>query len=71
MTGYYDAVLGLIPVLFAGVTGALLLTGVALVFSIAAGATVAGSLIAHAMFVRTPTDAPAVSVPSTGPVNAD
>ncbi len=71
MTGYYDAVLGLIPVLFAGVTGALLLAGVALVFSIATGATVAGLLIGHAMFVRTPTDAPTPSAPSTGPVNAD
>lgn len=71
MTDYYDAVLGLIPVLFAGITGALLLAGVALVFSISVGALAAGALIGHAMFVRAPTDAPETTAPATGPVNAD
>jgi hypothetical protein len=71
MTGYYDAVLGLIPILFAGITGVLLLAGLALVVSIAIGALAAGGLIGHAMFVRAPTDAPETTAPSTGPVGAD
>lgn len=54
MTGYYDYVLGLIPAALIGVTAFLTLVGLSLTAALPAGAFVAGALIAHAMFVRTP-----------------
>ena len=59
MTGYYDVVLGLIPLALAGITGVLLLAGFALTTAIPLASVVAVGLIGHAMFVRTPVDAPA------------
>lgn len=55
MVGYYDAILGLIPVSLLGVTGGLTVSGVTLTAAISLGATVAILLVAHALFVRTPT----------------
>jgi hypothetical protein len=54
MVGYYDAVLGLIPVSLFGLGG--LLTGAGLPFTTAVpiATLVAGALVCHAMFVRTP-----------------
>ena len=54
MTGYYDLVLGLIPLALAGITGALVAFGVALTTAIPLASLVSVSLIGHAMFVRTP-----------------
>ncbi|MFC6889053.1 hypothetical protein [Halorubrum trueperi] len=54
MTGYYDYVLGLIPVALIGVTAVLNLAGLSLSVAVPGGALVAGALIAHAMFVRAP-----------------
>lgn len=57
MTGYYDVVLTLIPLTIAGGTGAGMITGLDLQLAVPLAALVAVGLIAHAMFVRTPTDA--------------
>ncbi len=54
MTGYYDMVLGLIPLTLAGLSGALVLFGVELTTAIPLASLVAVLLIGHAMFVRTP-----------------
>lgn len=56
MTGYYDLVLGLIPLAMAGITGTLYLTGFALTTAIPLASVVAVGLIGHAMFVRAPVD---------------
>lgn len=62
MTGYYDIVLGLIPLALAGISGALILAGIAPTVAVPAAATVAVGLVGHAMFVRAPTDpAPATN----------
>ncbi len=74
MTGYYDIILGLIPVALLGITAALLLVGVSFVAAVPLGAGVAMALIGHAMFVKTPiehvTD-PADERESTRPPSAD
>jgi len=56
MTGYYDIVLGLIPLAMAGITGVLYLAGFALTTAIPLASIVAVGLIGHAMFVRAPVD---------------
>jgi len=56
MTGYYDIVLGLIPLAMAGITGGLVLAGFALTTAIPLASVVAVGLIGHAMFVRAPVD---------------
>ena len=67
MTGYYDLVLGLIPLTMAGITGGLYLTGFALTTAIPLASVVAVGLIGHAMFVRAPVD----PVPPEGNEGAD
>lgn len=59
MTGYYDVVLGLIPLALASVTGVLTVVGFELTTAIPLASLVAVGLIGHAMFVRAPVDAPA------------
>ncbi|MDS0258280.1 hypothetical protein NDI56_02515 [Haloarcula sp. S1CR25-12] len=56
MTGYYDIVLGLIPLAMAGITGSLVVAGFALTTAIPMASVVAVGLIGHAMFVRAPVD---------------
>lgn len=56
MTGYYDIVLGLIPLSLAGVSGALTVAGVELTLAITVAATIAVLFMGHALFVRAPTD---------------
>lgn len=58
MAGYYDFVLGLIPLALGGVSGALTVAGISLSNAVVAASLVAVVLIGHAMFVRTPVDAP-------------
>jgi hypothetical protein len=65
--GYYDAVLGLIPVVFGGVTGGFLALGFGLMVAIPFGGLGAIALIGHAMFVNGPNDA---SPQSTSAINA-
>ncbi|OYR68661.1 hypothetical protein [Halorubrum ezzemoulense] len=54
MTGYYDYVLGLIPVALIGVTASLTLVGLSLTSALPVGAVAAATVMAHAMFVRNP-----------------
>lgn len=65
MTGYYDIVLGLIPLAMAGITGGLMLAGFALTTALPMASVVAVGLIGHAMFVNAPVDTvPAETVQS-------
>lgn len=62
MTGYYDVVLGLIPLALVGITTVLVVVGgVGLTTAIPLASVVAVGLIGHAMFVRAPVDAPAAT----------
>ena len=54
MAGYYDVVLGLIPLTLIGVSGGLVATGMALSVAVPLAGLVVIALIGHAMFVRTP-----------------
>lgn len=56
MTGYYDLILGLIPLALLGITGVLTLAGIDFTTAVPVGATVSVALIGHAMFVRAPVD---------------
>ncbi|WP_254543926.1 hypothetical protein [Halomarina pelagica] len=73
MTGYYDVVLGVIPVALAGISGTLALAGVELTMAVPIAALVAVAVMGHAMFVNAPTDRPVASEGAgvRGPVNAD
>ncbi len=75
MAGYYDIVLGLIPVALLGVTAALTVVGVSVMSAVPFGALVAVGLIGHAMFVNSPVDAreesKSKSQTSHTPANAD
>jgi len=54
MTGYYDYVLGLIPLALFGLTGGLVQTSLTLTQAVPIAAAVAAGIIGHAMFVRSP-----------------
>jgi hypothetical protein len=58
MTGYYDLVLGLIPLSLAGTTSALLGVGVELTTAVQIGSLIAVALIGHALFVNGPVEIP-------------
>jgi hypothetical protein len=64
MTGYYDIILGLIPLAMAGITGGLMAAGFALTTAIPLASVVAVALIGHAMFVRAPVDPVSTPEPS-------
>ncbi|MFC7154995.1 hypothetical protein ACFQPA_05930 [Halomarina halobia] len=69
MTGYYDVVLGIIPVSLVGITALLTLAGVELTTAVPVAALVAVAVMGHAMFVNGPTDEPMAR--DRSPVNAD
>ncbi len=71
MTGYYDIVLGLIPVALLGITAALTFVGVSLTAAVPLGAVVSMGIIGHAMFVNTPADAADEPRSARPPINAD
>ncbi|AFO56029.1 MULTISPECIES: hypothetical protein [unclassified Natrinema] len=71
MTGYYDIVLGLIPVALLGITAALLFVGLSLTTAIPLGSLAAMGIIGHAMFVNTPVDSGDESRSAQPPINAD
>ncbi|AGB39328.1 hypothetical protein [Natronococcus occultus] len=71
MTGYYDIVLGLIPVALLGITAALTFVGLSMTAAIPAGAFAAMVLIGHAMFVNAPVDSTEDVQSTHQPVNAD
>jgi len=54
MTGYYDVVLGLIPLALAGISGALLWAGLELTMAVSLASVVGLVLVGHAMFVNGP-----------------
>ncbi|WP_255169940.1 hypothetical protein [Natrononativus amylolyticus] len=54
MAGYYDIVLGLIPVALLGITAALTVVGVSLTTAVPISALFAVALMGHAMFVNAP-----------------
>lgn len=56
MTGYYDLVLGFIPLALIGITGALLLAGLKLTMAVPVASMVALGAVGHAMFVNAPVD---------------
>ena len=56
MAGYYDIVLGLVPVALLGITAALTVVGVSLTSAVPIGAFVALGIIGHSMFVNSPVD---------------
>ena len=70
MTGYYDIVLGLIPLALLGISGGLYAAGLAVPTAVSVAGLVAVTLIGHALFVRGPTD-PAPAAGHDSPVNAD
>lgn len=55
---YYDAVLGLIPLVGGGIPIALLWMGITMPLAISAGALVAAGLIGHGMSIRSPVKQP-------------
>jgi len=59
---YYDLILGLIPLALLGLTALLTTAGLALTAAVPLAGTISAGMIGHAMFVRTPTDAPAAPV---------
>lgn len=69
MAGYYDAVLGLIPLVFVGVSAALLVFGLDMTTAVPIASLPAVGLMGHAMFVRAPTDEPAADSPSFQPAD--
>ena len=66
MTGYYDYVLGAIPLALFGISGSLTFAGLSLTTAVPLAACVAVLLIGHALFVN----APVQSVNSTSSTNA-
>ncbi|MFB6092454.1 MAG: hypothetical protein ABEK02_05535 [Haloquadratum sp.] len=54
MAGYYDLVLGLIPLALIGLTTGLAQTSLSLTQAVPVAAAVAAGIIAHALFVRAP-----------------
>jgi hypothetical protein len=54
MSGYYDLVLGLIPLTFAAITAALLFFGFGVTTAVPGASLVSVGLIGHAMFVNGP-----------------
>lgn len=54
MTGYYDYILGLIPLALVGITGSLVVVGLQLTAAVPMAAGVAALLTGHALFVNGP-----------------
>lgn len=71
MTGYYDLVLGLIPLAFGGIAGPLVALGFAVTTAVMAASLVAVGLIGHAMFVNGPVDDSAQATSDSGFQAAD
>jgi len=77
MAGYYDLILGLIPLALLGISVVLHVGGVAVTAAVSVAGLVTTALIAHAMFVRTPVRSPPPETTSsavsqtTNPTRAD
>lgn len=59
MIGYYDMILGLIPLTLVGVTGTLHGIGLESGIAVPLAAIVAAALVGHALFVKAPVSATA------------
>jgi hypothetical protein len=72
MAGYYDFVLGFIPLALGGGSVALTVAGVSITTAIIAASLLAVLVIGHGMFVRTPSDAVSpAAAPSAAPSTPD
>lgn len=56
MTGYYDLILGLIPLSLIGVTAVLSVVGFSITSAVPLAASIPVALIGHALFVNSPVD---------------
>ena len=56
MIGYYDLVLGLVPLSLLGVTGGLYGVGVDLAIAVPLAAALAAGVIGHGLFVNAPVE---------------
>jgi hypothetical protein len=56
MTGYYDIILGLIPLSLISVTSVLSAVGFSVTAAVPLAATIPVALIGHALFVNSPVD---------------
>ena len=56
MIGYYDVVLGLVPLSLLGITGALYGVGIDLAIAVPVAAAVAAAVIGHGLFVNAPVE---------------
>ena len=65
MAGYYDYILGLIPLTAVSVAGLLALAGVSLSIAIPVGAGLTVPLVGHALFVRAPVSSGQSPAPET------
>jgi hypothetical protein len=73
MAGYYDYVLGLIPLTLLGLTSILVVGGLGLTTAVPLGAGVSGLVVGHALFVNgpvAPTETPQ-QPPAAEPANAN
>jgi len=61
MTGYYDLILGLIPLSLLGITAAMSAVGVSMTAAVPLAAIVPVALIGHALFVNGPVDETSVA----------
>ena len=71
MAGYYDFVLGLIPLVLGGLSGGLALAGFEWSVALVTGSLLAVGLVGHAMFVRAPDSQSPERQSSVGPTSAD
>ncbi|WP_411963732.1 hypothetical protein [Haloferax sp. YSMS24] len=72
MTGYYDYILGLIPLALLGITGTLVVAGLQLTTAVPMAAGVSALLTGHALFVNGPSSPTQLSrqVEQSGPADA-
>jgi hypothetical protein len=66
MNGYYDYVLGLIPLTLLGLTAILVVVGLELTMAVPLGAGVSSLVVGHALFINGPVD-PTESIPQPTP----
>jgi hypothetical protein len=72
MAGYYDYVLGAIPLALFGISGSLTFAGLSLTTAVPLAASVAVLLIGHALFVNAPVSSVSTNASANPrPLNAD
>ncbi|KAB1196012.1 MULTISPECIES: hypothetical protein [Haloferax] len=72
MTGYYDYILGLIPLALVGITASLVVFGLQLTTAVPMAAGVSALLTGHALFVNGPTSPTPIArhTDQSGPADA-